>query len=95
MPRQMYIKILQTQFGSIGARGDEKFEYEIESNMPEEMVKKFCTVFLKPCSVSNDVWEENEKKINSDPRIHFSGYYYFVHIGENNYRYGVYIPWND
>lgn len=92
--KQKYILITQTSFGNNGY-GDEDYGYEIKSNMSESDVKKFCTDILKPCKQTNSEWWENEKKSNSDPKIHFSGFFVFIKKDIDLYHYSVHIPWCD
>ena len=95
MTQERYIKIKQTQAGQEHRYGDSHFRFEIESDLCEELVERFCTEVLRPCHTTEDKWRENRKKADSDMGIYFGGFYTFQNKGNGLFEYYVYKPYCD
>lgn len=85
-------KVTQTHRGQPRPYADSYYEFTIESERPEQEVKRFCTEFLRPCRRDIQKWNEDQK---TDAAAYFAGYYTFSKSGENQYRYKVTEPYCD
>ncbi|MBQ8399072.1 MAG: hypothetical protein IJX08_03800 [Clostridia bacterium] len=68
---------------------DSEYEYEIMSELRENIVKKFCTNILHPNRQEYKDWDRN------NAASYFHGYYTFQKIDEGRYRYYVKEPFCD
>ena len=76
------IKIETISYGQPRAHADSDYIFEITvENYFEHDVKEFCTKVLRPCQQTYSQWDTK----NADSYFH--GYYTFLKIGENKYRY--------
>ena len=85
-------KVTVLQSGQQRRYGDSYFEYEVETNAVEFVVKQFCTKVLRPCKNAYTDWARNKEKSAAE---YFAGYYTFERIGDNKYRYKVTEPYCD
>lgn len=83
----LHITVLRE--GQPRAYADSEYEYEIEADCGEFMVKEFCTKILRPCSQTRDQWDTN------NANSYFHGYYQFSKIGGNKYKYYKKEPFTD
>lgn len=95
MTQERYIKIKQTQAGQEHSYGDSHYRFEIESDLCEELVERFCTEVLRPCHTTEDKWQENRKKAASDMGLYFGGFYTFRNKGNGLFEYYVFEPYCD
>lgn len=95
MTQERYIKIKQTQAGQEYRYGDSHYRFEIESDLCEELVERFCTEVLRPCHTTEDKWQENRKKAASDMGLYFGGFYTFRNKGNGLFEYYVFEPYCD
>ena len=87
--QEFEIKVKAIREGQPKSYADSEYEYEIEANCGEYMVKAFCTKVLRPCNQTRAEWDAH----NADSYFH--GYYEFLKIGENKYRYYKKEPFCD
>lgn len=95
MNQERYLKIKQTQAGQEARYGDSHYRFEIQSNLDEEDVKRFCTEILHFCDTTEDKWRSNSQKLDSDMGIYFGGFYTFQNKGNGLFEYYVYEPYCD
>ena len=77
-----HIRVLQS--GQERPFVDTRHLYEIESTLPEAVVKRFCTRLLHPC-----------RQKENPPSDCFHSRYRFERIGKDRYRYLVTLPYPD
>lgn len=95
MNQERYIKIKQTQDGQERRYGDSHYRFEIQSDLNEEIIKRFCTEILRPCHTIEDKWRENCKKAGSDMGLYFGGFYTFRNKGNGLFEYYIFEPYCD
>lgn len=69
------IKVKVIREGQPRAYADSEYEYEIEADCGDDMVKNFCTKVLRPCSQACTGWNTN------DANSYFHGCYKFSRTG--------------
>ena len=79
------------QYGQARPYADSVYDYIVESEQPESVVKNFCTNVLFPMTQEYKDWQPFSK----DPSSYFYGYYIFKKVKENVYRYRIVKPYTD
>lgn len=77
------------RYGQVRPYADSIYDYIVESEQPEFVVKNFCTKVLQPNTQEYNDW----KPYNKDPSSYFAGYYDFRKVKDNTYSYHVVIPY--
>lgn len=86
--RKITLEIETVKAGQPRPYADHEYEFILTVNgMNEIEVKQYCTRVLRPCKQTYGEWD----KQNMDS--YFAGYYRFIKVGENQYKYFVTIPY--
>jgi len=80
--------------GQLRLYADSIYEYRIESELHENLIKNFCIKVLRPCSIEGRVGTEQFDGSCSFPHG-LQPYYRFRKIEENIYEYVVCEPFTD